>query len=71
MNEFFEIINVLAIVLTALYFCWSSNAHKMTQKIYKAEGLFATILVVILCIGCWQLFWVIRLNSAIAEKLSH
>jgi phosphoglycerol transferase MdoB-like AlkP superfamily enzyme len=67
----FEILHLLPIVLTALYFCWSSNAHKMVRKIYKAEGIFLTILIVLLCIGCWQLFWVIRVNPSLAKELSH
>lgn len=69
MFEIFEILHILPMVLTALYFCWSSNAHKMMQRLRKAEGLFVTILVVLLCIGCWQLFWIIRFNPSIADKL--
>jgi hypothetical protein len=65
-----EILHILPIVLTSLYFCLSSNAHKMMEKIYEDEGIFAVILIVILCIGCWQLFWIIRLNPSIAKKLS-
>ena len=64
-----EILDPLLIVLTALYFCWSSNAHKMMQRICKTEGLFITILVVLLFIGCWPLFWSIYLNPSIAEKM--
>jgi phosphoglycerol transferase MdoB-like AlkP superfamily enzyme len=67
----FEILHFLPIVLTALYFCWSSNAHKMVRKIRNTEGLFLTILIVVLCIGCWQLFWVIRFNPSLAKELSH
>ena len=65
-----DILYFLPMVLTALYFCLSSNAHKMVRKIYKAEGIFSTILIVLLCIGCWQLFWIIRLNPSLAIKLS-
>jgi hypothetical protein len=64
-----EILDVLLMVITALYFCWSSNAHKMMQRICKAEGLVITIMVVVLCIGCWQLFWVIQVNPSLADKL--
>jgi hypothetical protein len=41
----------------------------MVQSIYEDEGLFATIIVVTLCIGCWQLFWIILFNPSIAKKL--
>jgi hypothetical protein len=68
---FFEILNVLALVLTALYFCWSSNAHKIVRRICEAEGLVITILIVLLCVGCWELFWVIRFSPSIAKELSH
>jgi hypothetical protein len=71
MDEFFEIINALAIVLTTLYFCLSSNAHKMVRRICEEEGLVITILIVLLCIGCWQMFWVIRLSPSLAKELSH
>ena len=72
MFETFEILlNILPMVLTALWVCWSSNAHKMMQRICKDEGLLITILVMLLCIGCWQLFWIIRLNSSIAENMKH
>ncbi len=64
-----EILHILPMVLTLLYFCYNSKAHKMTQRIYKDEGLFATIIIVSLCIGCWQLFWIIRFNPSIADKL--
>lgn len=67
----FGILHFLPMVLTALYFCWSSNAHKMVRKIRKTEGLFLTILIVVLCIGCWQLFLVIRFNPSLAKELSH
>jgi phosphoglycerol transferase MdoB-like AlkP superfamily enzyme len=70
-----EILNLIfyfiPMVLTALYFCLSSNAHKMVRKICKAEGIFITILIVLLCIGCFQLFWLIRLNPSLAKELSH
>lgn len=56
-------------VLTALYFCLSSNAHRIMQRIRKDEGLVITILIVTLCIGCWQMFWIIRFNPSIADKL--
>ncbi len=65
----FEILHILPVVLTSLYFCLSSNAHKMVQRIYEDEGPFAAIIVVLLCIGCWQLFWIIRFNPSIADKL--
>jgi hypothetical protein len=41
----------------------------MVQSIYEDEGLFATIIVVTLCIVCWQLFWIILFNPSIAKKL--
>lgn len=65
-----ELLHILLMVLTAIYFCCNSNAHKMVRKICEAEGLIITILVVILCIGCWQMFWVIRLNPSLAKKLT-
>ena len=65
-----EIIHQIPIVLTAMYFCWSSNAHKMIRRIYKDEGLFAAIITVMLCIGCWQLFWILHFNPSIAMKIS-
>lgn len=65
----FAIIHVLPMVLTALYFCCSSNAYKIMQGIRKDEGLIVTILVVLLFIGCWQLFWIIRLNPSIAKNI--
>lgn len=66
-----EILHFVPMVLTALYFCWNSNAHKMVRRICKAEGLVITILIVLLCVGCWQMFWIIRLNPSLAKKLSH
>ena len=66
----FEILHILPMVITALWFCWSSNAHKVVRRIYKAEGLFITILIVLLCIGCWQMFWLIRLNPSLAKDLT-
>jgi DMSO/TMAO reductase YedYZ heme-binding membrane subunit len=65
-----EILHFIPMVLTALYFCWSSNAHKIVRKIYKAEGLILTIIIVSLCIGCWQLFWIIRLDPPLAKELT-
>ena len=65
----FEILHILPMVLTALYFCWNTKAHKMVKRIHKAEGLIITILVVLLCVGCWQLFWVNRLNPSLAKIL--
>lgn len=62
-----EILHFIPIVFTALYFCYNSNAHKIMQRMYKAEGLIITILVVTLCIGCWQMFWIIRLNPSLAD----
>lgn len=65
----FEILHFVPMVLTLLYFCYNSNAHKIMQRIRKDEGLVITILVVTLFIGCWQLFWIIRFNPSIADKL--
>lgn len=65
-----EILHILPMVLTAMYFCCCSNVHKMVQKIHKDEGLIAVILTVMLCIGCWQLFWIIHFNPSISKKLS-
>ena len=67
----FEILHLLPMVVTALYFCWNSNAHEMVQRIHKAEGLIITFFVVLLCIGCWQLFWIIRLNPSLAKTLTY
>lgn len=64
-----EILHILPMVLTLLYFCYNPNAHKMMKRIHKDEGLFATIIIVTLFIGCWQLFWIIRLNPSIAKKI--
>ena len=65
-----EILHILPMVLTALWFCWSSNAHKMVRRIYKTERLMLTIIIVSLCIGCWQLFWIIRLDPSLAKDLT-
>lgn len=67
----FDILHLLPIVVTALYFCWNSNAHKIVKGIHKAEGLIITILIILLCIGCWQLFWIIRLNPSLAKTLTY
>jgi hypothetical protein len=71
MVDFFGILTVLGLVLTVIYFCCNSNAHKMVRRICEVEGLIITILIVILCIGCWQFFWLIRLNPSLAKELSH
>lgn len=65
-----EFLHILPMVLTAIYFCCNSNAHKMVQSIYEDEGLFAAFIIVTLCIGCWQLFWIILFNPSIAKKLA-
>jgi hypothetical protein len=70
MIEIFNILHILPVVLTILYFCCSSIAHEMVRRIYKDDGLFATVITVMLCIGCWQLFWIIHFNPSIAKKLS-
>ena len=64
-----EFIHIVPVILTALYFCLSSNAYKIVKRIYEDEGPFATIITVMLCVGCWQLFWILYFNPSIVEKL--
>jgi hypothetical protein len=63
------ILVVIPMTLTAVYFLCSTRVYQNLKRIKKENGRFITIVFMILCIGCWPLFWFVHISPSIADNM--
>ena len=63
------VLDVIPITLTIVYFLYSTRVYQNLKRIKKENGLYVTIIFMILCVGCWPLFWLIHLSPSIADNM--
>ena len=69
LDKIFVFLHILPMAFTAAYFLGSTRVYQNLKRIKKENGLFITIVFMILSVGCWQLFWLIHLSPAIADNM--